>query len=121
MKATEFAYWLQGYFEIDGNDKPLSNAQAKKVLERAKSAKSDGGAVDNKAQSFADYTAGALFPVTIEDQSEKFLGTITRELKSKLNDLFIHAIDPAIPGDQTQFRNTHRPDGPKRGGLEAMC
>lgn len=118
MKATEFAYWLQGYFEIDGNDKPLDNAQAKKVLERAKQSKPDGNA---QAQSFADYTAGVLFPVTVEDQSDKFLATVTRELKTKLNDLFIHAIDPNVPGNQEQLRNTHRPDRPRNGGIEAMC
>jgi hypothetical protein len=118
MKATEFAYYLQGYFEIDGNDRALTNAQAKKVLERAKQSKPDGNA---QAQSFADYTAGVLFPVTVEDQSDKFLSTVTRELKTKLNDLFIHAIDPNVPGNQEQLRNTHRPDRPGGGRIEAMC
>lgn len=123
MKAAEFAYWLQGYFEIKGGDAPLSNAQASQILQRAKAVKADAGPVEAQAHSFADYAAGLLFPVSVEDQSDKFLASVTRELKTKLNDLFVHAIDPTLPGDQDQLRETHRPAKPddKRPRLEAMC
>ncbi len=122
MKAAEFAYWLQGYFEIKGGDAPLSNAQAQQILEKVKSVKAENNPVEAQANSFSDYAKGLLFPVTLEDQSDKFLASVTKELKTKLNDLFVHAIDPSLPGDQSVLRQAHRPrpdDGRPR--IEAMC
>jgi hypothetical protein len=120
MKAAEFAYWLQGYFEIKGGDTPLTNAQATQVLQRAKAVKAGADTVEAQAHSFADYAAGLLFPVSVEEQSDKFLASVTKELRTKLNNLFVHAIDPTLPGDQEQLRQTHRPEnkGPR---IEAMC
>lgn len=120
MKAAEFAYWLQGYFEIKGGEEPLSNAQGQAILAKAKAVKADAGTVEEKAHSFADYAAGLLFPISVEDQSDKFLAAVTKELRTKLNDLFVHAIDPTLPGDQAVLRNTHRADD-KRPRIEAMC
>jgi hypothetical protein len=120
MKATEFAYWLQGYFEIKGGDAPLSNTQAQQILQKAKTVKADATPVEVQSRSFVDYAAGMLFPASLEEQPDKFLSAVTRELKTKLNDLFIHAIDPTLPGDQEKLRETHKPDD-KRPRIEAMC
>jgi hypothetical protein len=120
MKAVEFAYWLQGYFEIKGGDAPFSNAQAQQVLEKAKAVKAENGPAETQAHSFADYAKGLLFPVSVEEQSDRFLAAATKELKTKLHDLFVHAIDPSVPGDQEPLRQTHRPDNGKPR-IETLC
>ena len=113
MKATEFVYWLQGYFEINGAGNDLTQAQAQAVFKKAESAKSGQGDVEEKAQEFVKFADRILYPTTLENFVDaKYLKTATQELKAKLNDLFIHAIDPSYDGDQNQLNQTHN-GGPK--------
>jgi hypothetical protein len=124
MKATEFVYWLQGYFEITGTTTTtLTPYQAQQVLQKAESVKDDGQSnADTQARDFVAYTKGVLFPVTQSIDDQKFLKAVSDNMQKKLNDLFIHAIDPAIPGDQQQHRQAHRPERPPGGGgIERLC
>lgn len=120
MKATNFAYWLQGYFELNGSDASLTEKQAKNLLQKAESVTRGQDKAEEQAQGFVEYTKGALLAVKQGVATPALLNMVTNELKTKLNDLFIHAIDPTVPGDQQQHRKTHRPgnDGPR---LEPMC
>ena len=123
MKATDFAYWLQGFFEISEYDPNLSKKQALQILEKAQSVKAGTDPVETKVQNFVSYTQGVLTSLTYapkEENNLEFLKKVTVDLKERLNNIFIHAIDPAVPGDQQQLRKTHRPDN-GGGRLEAMC
>jgi hypothetical protein len=120
MKAADFAYYLQGYFEINGGDAGLTQPQIQSVLKKAESVTKGQGAAEDKAQEFVSYTKGALSTVArINLPRAEWLKDITDDLKTKLNDLFIHAIDASYAGDQSTFNNIHRPQGP--GGLEVRC
>ena len=123
MKARDFAYWLQGYFEINGSASALTQVQAVQVFDKATSVTAGTDPVELKAQNFVSYTQGALSSVSYAAPTVDFLIAATADLKSKLNDLFIHAIDPSLPGDQAVNRQKHRPrlDDGRKGGLEAMC
>lgn len=122
MRAREFAFWLQGYFEINGTDAALTPAQAKTVLAKAEKTDLSGAdAADQKAAVFVSYAKGALASVNYVQPADQqsVLKGVTDKLRSDLNDLFIHAIDPTLPGDQQKHRDAHRPaDKP---GLIAMC
>jgi hypothetical protein len=116
MKAVEFAYWLQGYFEINGGAEALTTVQARQVLHRAGTVTAGRDEVEIKAASFIAYTQGILFPVTqAVPPSQEFLKMATVDLKNKLSDLFIHAIDSSYAGDQAQFGAAHKPDFPNYG------
>jgi hypothetical protein len=119
--SRDFAYWLQGKFEIDdgNNHAYMTLAQAKKILEKANSVDVSAGAdVDN----FVIYAKNLLFPAGENMGDSDFYSEAATKLRRKLNDLFVHAIDPTIQGDQTQLKEIHKPGGKKGGGgLEAMC
>jgi hypothetical protein len=112
MKAIEFAYYLQGYFEINGGEAGLTGAQAKTVLKKAESVTHGQGAAEEATQAFAAFTKGVLFTAgRVNRPAPELMKAITDDLKQRLNDLFVHAIDPTVPGDQTAHRKTHRPEG----------
>jgi hypothetical protein len=125
MNAKDFAYWLQGYFEVKeadsndarvtGRDGYLSGFQAKAVLEKAESVKPGTDPVEAQAQNFVMYVQGALSTLKFETPTLGFLVSTTTNLKIKLNELFVHAIDPALPGDQAVNRKAHRPDASPDG------
>jgi hypothetical protein len=130
MNATEFAYWLQGYFEIkeaadtDGRLNAdtigtLSRSQAQAVLKMAESVKPGTSSIETQAQNFVMYAQGALSTIKFQTPTLEFLVATTLNLKSRLNDLFLHAIDPALPGDQTVHREAHRPGKP--AGERPLC
>ncbi len=124
MRAREFAFWLQGFFEIDGSTNAMTTRQAKDIV--AKIEKVDMTATanddsDKKAQAFVQFANGALSPVFYMPQENQaaFLEGVTARLRKDLNDLFVHAIDATIPGDQSQHRRAHRPED--RGGRATLC
>jgi hypothetical protein len=108
MKATDFAYYLQGFFEITGGANALTETQAKNLFKKAESVEAGGGA-EAKAQAFVDYTKGILFAADQGLADPSYLSAATNNLRTKLNDLFVHAIDPSYAGDQTQFGQIHKP------------
>ena len=116
MKATEFAYWLQGYFEINSaSSSPLgiggmgawetglSEDQAQAVMDKAATVKVGQGPAEAQAGLFVAYAIKAFMGKSYEAG--------TAELKQKLHDLFVHAIDPSYEGDQTQLNQLHKPNG----------
>ena len=122
MKAVDFAFWLQGHFEIKGDNAPLTRQQADVVLKKAQTVVAGPGAAEAQAQVFVSFAQGALLMATqspVLDNGALTFATDT--LRNKLNDLLVHAIDPTIKGDQEQLRRTHRPDRRNDSGFEAMC
>ncbi len=103
----ELAYWLQGYFEIAGTT-ALSEGQALHILRAANAVERD------KRGPVATFIIETL--VTHND-----LRQAGRVLAAKLNETFIHVIDPTIPGDQKRNRQAHDGDKPSPPGAVAMC
>jgi hypothetical protein len=113
MKATDFLYSVQGYFELNGSDAPLTQQQMQKVLKLADSVKKGEGPLEDKAQEVVEYTKGALSAVSkINLNSNDLLKVVTEDLRRKLNDTFIHSVDPSYAGDQNTFNQIHKPDLP---------
>lgn len=88
---TEFAYWLQGFFEISGTDQ-LTVDQAKIILEAAKTLPANQ---QKLAQKITD---------TIIQNGAANAGP---EIAEILNDMFEHHIDPSYAGNQDQFNSIH--------------
>jgi ABC-type transporter MlaC component len=112
MKAVEFAYWLQGYFEISGTEDTLTVPQARKILSTAKKVRAGREEAEKDAMDFV-FSLTALLGCTtpelkIADTAlTAVLKEATPQLKKQLNNLFQHAIDPSYDGDQSQFNNHH--------------
>ena len=99
---TEFAYWLQGFFEISGTDQ-LTVDQAKIILEAAKTLPANQ---QKLAQKITD---------TIIQNGAANAGP---ELAEILNDMFEHHIDPSYAGNQNQFNSIHNNGkGPNKPGV----
>ena len=103
----DLAYWLQGYFEINGTDE-LSSEQTKQIALRINEMPEQG--------DLAKFVLRQVLEGGFDGQGPA--------IAQKLNDTFIHAIDPTIAGDQNELRDIHKGrkpgsgDGPK---FEAMC
>lgn len=125
MNARDFAYFAQGFFELNSDAESLTEKQAKQLYKKAESVVKGQGGIEDKAQEVVEYTKGLLFFATQNhsnaDLVRQFLSSSTQALKEKLNNLFVHAIDPTVPGDQQQLRDVHNPKRPPTGGLERMC
>ena len=117
MKAVEFAYWLQGYFEIkDASTHPinpfgmfedeLSRDQVTGLLEKAGTVQVGESAAEKKAGIFVEFVKTTL-------AKQPFRATATA-IKEKLHELFIHDIDPSYEGDQSVLGKLHK-SGPEPG------
>jgi hypothetical protein len=105
MKATNFAYFLQGYFEVAGEDATLSKQQAEQVLKKAAEVKAGDTPAEQHALTFVGYTQTKIqFAFTSGKLKEA-----TDDIRKELNSLFEHAIDPSYEGDQQQFSDLHKP------------
>ena len=91
LSTTEFAYWLQGAFEISGCG-TLSEEQVEKIMQRLCSLK------ELDQHTFCN--GYILTHYEIESASAG-----VRKLQ---NELFVHDIDPSYAGDQDFFHAVHR-------------
>jgi hypothetical protein len=142
MKFDQFAYWLQGHFELQDHfsDETLANSKENKNqfltgmqvdciknhiqlhFECVKREKAD-------PDPFICWLDGSLtyfenLPTTQQE-------TLVVEVKTRLNNLFIHKIDPKMPGDKKSLQDIHdgkkttdRRRPPRSGGgreLRLMC
>lgn len=122
MKAVEFAFWLQGYFEISGGTPELSGDQLRTISKKAETVKAENSPAEQSAKSYVDYLRGALSLLPEGGPVDTGMAkNISANLQGKLNDLFVHAIDPSIQGDQQRFRDIHRPGSRPRPDVEVLC
>jgi acetylglutamate kinase len=93
MKSENFAYWLQGLFEL-ANPQTLSNHQIKLIKNHLNMVKIH----EKQLSKFCEWLSDIL--------EFYFLGELTEHqtslIKKKLAQEFIHVIDPALPDDQQQ-------------------
>ncbi len=123
MKFDQFAYFLQGYFEITGSvesrqECPDCNTQFSTVTPSSLTA-SQVACIKNhiklhlecalreeiQPEPFICWLDGSLLyfdKLPQEDQENLVL-----EIKERLNNLFIHKIDPKMPGDKESLQDIH--------------
>lgn len=114
MRAVSFAYWLQGYFEIQGKDENLSMEQARKIFKKAESVKAGTDAVEQSAKGSVEFIKGLLV-LAVQTNDANALAFATKQIRDNLNNLFIHSVDPSYEGDQTNFNNIHGNKPPGSG------
>lgn len=113
MKATEFAYWLQGYFEIGGGELS-SQEQLNLIFQKLRQVKRDGQEPsEKKAAEFANNLVYVIMPAP-GAQNPVDIAKASATLKQQLHDLFVHAIDPSYQGDQGKFNDLHGGGFPPR-------
>ncbi len=93
FSPVEFAYWLQGAFEI-GEIETFTSAQIRCIQQRMNDIPEKDG------YSLALWKVLATFPP----------GQATEILRYMLNEVFIHDIDPTYEGDQQFLRHVHDGD-----------
>lgn len=110
MKAQEFAYWLQGYFEITQPATVESNKID--IIKKHLSLVFEFDKVNSHIKNFCYRLSGML---ALTRLNEHGLDKDTTELiKSELSSLFIHSIDPTY-GDikmQDKLNEIHKPSKP---------
>lgn len=99
MKASEFCYWLQGFFEL-GDVHQLSKRQVEIISLHLKLVdihdKTDG-----RSKQFCSWLSGA-----IELFGElEFSAQQTVQVKKVLSEVFKHEIDPSYPSEEIDQLN----------------
>lgn len=93
MKPTQFAYYMQGIFEVQS---ALTAESAVNVYKKAKNVTDDDDRTERAARAFADHTAGMLFAVVEGGaQDPAVLKAVSTAIKGRLDVLFRDEIDPA--------------------------
>ena len=108
MKARELIYFIQGYFEIaeaGGNAAALTVEQFKAIKKLIKDVdkKPTNNATDKACMATINFIDGILST----DPKPENLGSISKLIKEKLNDTFLHSVDKSYEGNQTNFQNIH--------------
>ena len=99
MTTREFCYWLQGFFELIGEQIPtLSERRAQCIKNHLDLALK----VDTADSPTRDYCVEMKAFLTWAGANPP-----TAMMCRKLNDLFSHAIDPSYPGDQQELNALH--------------
>jgi len=140
MTPRDFCYWLQGHYENREPEKakdglsPFVLNMIKKHLELVSKAKFDAARNPdaNTGKSFCDFLEGFL----AAHEGNEVSPALSEKIRVKLNDTFIHAIDPTF-ANRADLSRIHDgmgsgmgipsggDDGPvlgrSRGGVQAMC
>lgn len=92
MKSRDFCYWLQGFFELSEIDS-LSVEQVSIVARHLAMVVVHEG---DRRMSFCHWLDGVLSMHEKSRLDEK----ATALVRSKLNEVFLHVIDPGFPASQ---------------------
>ena len=118
MTPRSFAYWLQGYFEIQDDNTPLNAEKSKAILKKIEAVDMSERNVDPRIARSIGYIEGQL-ETAVKIGYEDVFDEITKNIKTRLNRVFRHAIDPTIEGDQKDLKRRHKPGD--SSGLEVLC
>jgi hypothetical protein len=104
MKAQEFCYWLQGYFELSGASE-LTTRQTE-MIDRHLAMVSIHEKGDGRSVQFCNELREALRPRF--GKTPTIDRSICAGVKSRLNEVFLHEIDPSYPlDDQSNLNAAH--------------
>lgn len=106
MKNTDFAYWLQGYFEIKNQDESLTREQALLILEKITLTRDTKTPAEENTASFVQ-ECKTILEFSSSEGNSGMLAHATESIRTKLNDVFEHVIDPSYEGDQKKFNKIH--------------
>jgi len=108
MTNREFCYWLQGFFELS-RATGLDNQQVVAIKNHLNLVRK----VEQKLSEFPSWLEGFL-----DAAGEGLLGTgqAVEQIRTKLNAIFKHEIDPSYPGDQAELNDIHSGGGFNPGG-----
>lgn len=119
MKAQEFAYWLQGYFEIA---EPATVELSKiEIIKKHLSLVFEFDKGNSHMKNFCYRLSGMLAIRRINGVGLD--GDMTDLIKSELSSLFVHSIDPTYGDKETQNKlnqihgtsNATKPSRPSPG------
>jgi len=125
MKFDQFAFWLQGFFEITDHfsEKTLAQAKTRKdqfiTAHQVECIKNHIQLhfecclrEDTRPNQFICWLDGSLtyFDYLPQPQQE----ALVLEIRKRLNSLFEHVIDPQMPGDKKSLQDIHDGKGGKK-------
>jgi hypothetical protein len=130
MKFDQFAYWLKGYFELVENVENLEEcpdcSTQFPTTTPSRLTASQVACIKNHIQlhlecalreevqpePFICWLDGSLLYFDKLPQSNQ--ESLVLEVKARLNNLFIHKIDTALPGDKKSLQDIHDGKGEKK-------
>lgn len=116
MKFDQFAYWLQGHFELGAltagvYSRILTTAQARSIKAHIQLYLECASREEENLEPFICWLDGIL---TYYDKLPEFeQESLVVELQKRLNNLFEHKIDPHMPGDKNFLQDIHDGETPK--------
>lgn len=112
MKSTEFAYWLQGWFEIGEGPLVMSSRQKQIIRKHLDMVLKH----DSSISPFCAWVDGVLTALGENDLDAEMLAKV----QERLNNQFLHVIDKSYPAEQQKVLNIiHGNDSP--GAPKMRC
>jgi len=97
MKAQDFCFWLQGYFEL-GDTPYILEYQVDIIQNHIKMVEIHDPGNDGRSRQFCEW-----LKVTLSLYSKGNIPTgIVAAIKTTLDEVFLHEIDPSYPAEQQQ-------------------
>jgi len=113
MKFDQFAYWLQGYFELRNDHCSLSLEQVSKICNHIKLVETCSK--NEPIHSMLGFLKGLLFQYEAASSNQRV--AIAQKIQKELSELFKHEIDPKMEPDpkfREELQRIH-------DGLEKSC
>lgn len=109
MKARDFCYWLQGYFEI-ADSSELNSRQIEIISNHLKMVFIyENLEVHTKTLEFCFWMQGILQAIAITKASKEPSAYVP-QIKAKIAEIFIHEIDPTFGAEnQVALNLAHNP------------
>jgi hypothetical protein len=102
MKSNEFAYWLQGWFEIGEGPLAMSPRQKRLVRDHLDLVFKHEGDSGIAVSGFCQWLDGVFTVVG----SKQFDTDLLAMVQERLNKEFLHVIDQTYPAEQQDALNT---------------
>jgi hypothetical protein len=119
MQYRDFAYWLQGYFELTEstsiNQKQLQIIKNHINLTLKFNERNDH-AISSKAKDFVKWFDGFLF-----SYNENLIVSDIKPVADKLNSVFEHEIDASMPDKDGKLQITHDGFHSNTGEVKYRC
>jgi len=114
MRTHEFAYWLQGYFELQENTNALTRKQAECIVRHAQLVTT---VERTRTGNFVSWVRGVLQTAGMIDNEESngakfedFSASLTELIRAELHECFKHEIDNKYGVEG--LGEVHKPLGP---------
>lgn len=115
MKSTEFAYWLQGFFELNHltegtglKDLILQKGHYECIQDHINLVKTyESEKVMPFVHWLEGFIAGYLVSSTTDDNNAEYTRAVntTKEIQTRLGNLFAHEIDPSYGKEKQEAMN----------------